>query len=296
MKMRLIPGLVITAIIMLFSCRSSNNTVVEINTTQTPNAPPASTSTPVYVHPGAWSSAAELSFVKTQIAANAQPWLQQYNNLIGQTGGASSGINFNGQTQNSCTQESDMQTDSALVYANALAWYLTGNNTYYTKAMNILGNYSGMLGLQSTACYSGQCQLDASWFGVLFANACELLRTSPNWTAANTATYVNMFKTAFYPQLNTMCTGNGNIDLTQIDAMLSMAVFCDDKAEWSLAISRYQARMPAYFYDSSWPTISSSTNPDTGNNQPAAIGGDTGNTGLCTPVFPNNFCIARSNG
>jgi hypothetical protein len=228
----------------------------------------------VFVHPGAWSSCSELAFVKAKIAANAQPWTQQLSNLLGQANGNSSGVNFNGTSENSCTQEGSMQTDSCLCYECALYWYLTGNNTYYT-----------MTGLQSTSCYSGQCQLDGGWFGVCFANACELLRTSPNWTPANTTTYKAMFQNAFYPVLNSMCTGNGNIDLTQIDAMLSMAVFCDDQTEWNSAITRYQARMPAYYYSSAWPTISSPTNNDPTNTQPAAIAGDTGNG---TP-FPDAF-------
>jgi hypothetical protein len=240
----------------------------------------------VYIHPGAWSSCSELSFVKAKIAANAQPWTQQLANCLGQANQNSSGLNLNGQQENACTQEGQMQTDSAIVYSSALYWYLTGNNTYWTKAMNILANYAGMTGLQSTGCYSGQCQLDAGWFGVLFANACELLRTSPNWTTADTTTYAAMFKNAFEPQaLNVMCTGNGNIDLTQIDAMMSMAVFCDDAAEMGMAVNRYAARMPAYFYSSAWPAINNPTNNDPTNTQPAAIGGDTGNGN----PFPDAF-------
>ncbi len=237
------------------------------------------------MHPGAWSSCSELAFVKSKIAANAQPWTQQLSNLLGQANNAPSGQNFNGTTQNSCTQEGTMQTDSAICYNCALYWYLTGNTTYYTKAMNILANYATLQGLQSSGCYSGQHQLDASWFGVLFANACELLRTSPSWTAGNTTTYKAMFQTGFYPSLNTMCTGNGNIDLTQIDAMLSMAVFCDDQTEWNAAIARYQARMPAYYYSSAWPTINTANNPDPGQNQPANIAGSGGNGG----TFPMGF-------
>jgi len=234
----------------------------------------------VFVHPGAWSSCAELNFVKTQIAANAQPWRQQLNNCIGQAGNGSSGRIFNGTTFNACTDEGAGQTDSALCYSNALAWYLTGTTSYYTKAMTILANYATMTGIVATGgCWTEQNKLDASWFGVLFANACELLRTSPSWTAANTTTYTNMFKNAFYPVLNTMCTGNGNIDLTQIDAMLSMAVFCDDLTEWNNAITRYKARMPAYFYADTWPEYNNPTNPDPGLNQPPHIAGDTGNGG-----------------
>jgi len=48
--------------------------------------------------------------------------------------------------------------------------------------------------------------------------------------------------------LNTMSTWNGNVDLTQIDAMLSIAVFNDDEAEFNLGLQRLETRLPAYFY------------------------------------------------
>jgi len=282
------PTISATPLVISTVTLSSTSTRV-ITFTSTSTATQTSSATPVFIHPGAWSSVSELSFVKTQISANAQPWKQQLNNLLWQTGGATSGINFNGITQDSCTQETAVKTDSTLCYANALSWYLTGTMSYYTTAMAILSNYANIQGFQSSACYYGQQNLNAGWFGVLFANACELLRTSPNWTAANTQTYVNMFKTAFYPSLNTMNIDNGNIDLTQIDAMMSMAVFCDDKEEWNLAVSRYQARIPAYIYDSTWPTVNNSTNPDTGANQPPKLGKwDTNNAG-CVTGFPMNF-------
>ncbi len=251
---------------------------ITTNPAWSPTVSPTITPTSAWNHPGAWSSAAELAFVKGRIAANAQPWTQELSNLTGQTGGAASGVNFNGVVQNSCTQEGSVQTDSALVYANALAWYLTGTQSYYTKAMTILNNYASspascIQGFQSTGCFAGQSILNASWFGVLFANACELLRTSPSWTANDTARFVNMFKTGFYPKLNTMSPDNGNIDLTQIDAMFSMAVFCEDQAEWDLAVSRYKARMPAAFIDSTWTGVP-------GVGKPASLGNvNTNNCG-----------------
>ncbi len=262
-----------------------------VNPLWTATSTPTITPTSIFVHPGAWSSAAELAFVKSKIASNSQPWLQQYNNLIGQTGSASSGVVYNGTIDDVCPGgEGNVQTDSALVYANALAWYLTGTTSYYTKAMTILANYATMQGFSSSGCgYSQQDVLDAGWFGVLFANACELLRMSPNWTPANTTAYVTMFKTAFYPLLNTMCPDNGNIDLTQIDAMFSMAVFCDDQAEWNMAVTRYQNRMPGYFYDSTWPTVNNPTNPDTGLSQPYSIPGSQNQQNSCSTVFPMNF-------
>jgi hypothetical protein len=72
-----------------------------------------------------------------------------------------------------------------------------------------------------------------------------------------------MFKRAYYPQLNTMSTWNGNVDLTQIDAMMAIAVFCDDTNEFAMGLSRLAKRVPSYFYLTPGPV--------------PAIGGDGGN-------------------
>jgi hypothetical protein len=71
--------------------------------------------------------------------------------------------------------------------------------------------------------------------------------------------------------------------------MFSMAVFCDDQAEWNAAVSRYQTRMPAYFYDSAWPVINNPVNPDPGLNQPSRVPGNKDNQNACSTVFPMNF-------
>jgi hypothetical protein len=57
-----------------------------------------------------------------------------------------------------------------------------------------------------------------------------------------------MFRKAYYPQLKTASTWNGNVDLTQIDALMNIAVFCEDEAEFNLGIARLRKRNPAYFY------------------------------------------------
>eukprot|EP01037_Dinobryon_pediforme_P025603 gene25603-27812_t len=45
-----------------------------------------------------------------------------------------------------------------------------------------------------------------------------------------------------------MSTWNGNVDLTQIDAIMAIAVFNEDATEFSLGLSRLSQRIPAYFY------------------------------------------------
>ena len=74
-----------------------------------------------------------------------------------------------------------------------------------------------------------------------------------------------MFRNVFYPQLNTMSTWNGNVDLTQIDAMMAIAVFNEDLSEFDGAIARLRNRIPAYFYLKSDGAL------------PQGIAGDNGN-------------------
>ncbi len=94
----------------------------------------------------------------------------------------------------------------------------------------------------------GQSQLNAAWIGSLLAPAAEIMRAYPKWSKTDRAQVVTLFKTKFYPILNQMSFYNGNNDLTQIEALMSMAVFNEDKAEFQLGLERIKGRAPAYFY------------------------------------------------
>lgn len=94
----------------------------------------------------------------------------------------------------------------------------------------------------------GQNLLRGGWIGALLGPAAEIMRCYLGWDPADLASVQTMFKEKFYPVLNTMSTWNGNVDLTQIDAMLSIAVFNEDEAEFNLGLERIEVRLPAYIY------------------------------------------------
>jgi hypothetical protein len=220
-----------------------------------------------FVHPGAWSSCEELNFVKARISAGAQPWTGELSKLTS-SGQANRACYYSSLSVanyvNSCTGDANIaQADAEGAYAEALAWYLTGNATYANRAVTILNAWSA---LQGFSCGSDQDRLDAGWFGTDFANAAELLRSYSDWSASDISNLQAMFVRAFYPKLNTMSTWNGNVDLTQIDAMMSIAVFCDDTTEFALGVQRLRSRVPSYFY----------VGPGEAASIPA-IGGDGGN-------------------
>jgi Alginate lyase len=191
-----------------------------------------------FTHPGAVDNKADLDFVKKQIAAGQNPWARLFNEL--------KTLAIGNKSTTAPTTANAQKNNARKAYANALAWYYTGNQTYAENAIGILDVWgTTFIGYPSA---EGQDLLQGGWIGALLGPAAEIMRCYPGWEPANMAKVQTMFREKFYPVLNTMSTWNGNVDLTQIDAMMSLAVFNDDKAEFNLGLQRMEARFPAYFY------------------------------------------------
>jgi hypothetical protein len=197
-----------------------------------------------FVHPGTLSSRAELDYIKAKIQAGAQPWAGELEQIkasryakMGPHGLANI---------NSKSEDADISRyDAAAAYSQALLWYFTGDETYARSAIAILNSWSD---LQAFTAGTQQDRLQAGWIGAVLAPAAEIMRLYPGWSAAEIGKLQAMFRHAFYPQLITASTWNGNIDLTQIDAMIAIAVFNEDEALFRQGIERLNKRSRAYFY------------------------------------------------
>jgi hypothetical protein len=82
----------------------------------------------------------------------------------------------------------------------------------------------------------------------VLAPAAEILSLYPGWTEADKSATKTMFRTVFLPALVKMSYWNGNVDLTQLDALMSTAVFLEDEAAFLNGVERLKKRLPAYFY------------------------------------------------
>eukprot|EP01036_Dinobryon_divergens_P041008 gene41008-54319_t len=202
----------------------------------------------IFSHPGALHSKAELDFIKSQILVGSQPWTGEYNRMVGTAYATATprGMIFVLSTNNN--QANTIRDDAFAAYTQALIWYFSENDLYAMKAIAILNSWAGLQGFVSG---SNQDKILAGWTGALFAPAAEIMRLYPAWSANSISALQAMFRLAYYPQLNTMSTWNGNADLTQIDAMISIAVFNEDESEFNLGLARMNTRIPAYFYLSS---------------------------------------------
>ena len=191
-----------------------------------------------FTHPGAVNSKADLDFVKGQIAAGQEPWTSAFNEM--------KTIATPGKRTSAPTTENSQKSDARKAYANALAWYYTDDVTYAENAIGILNVWGKTFNGYPSA--DGQNLLQGGWIGALLGPAAEIMRGYPGWDPADMARVQTMFRNEFYPVLNEMSTWNGNVDLTQIDAMMSIAVFNEDEAEFNLGLQRMETRFPTYFY------------------------------------------------
>lgn len=214
-----------------------------------------------WVHPGALEGIAELEFVKTQLAASGQPWTRQLNSMkniekLTQAPAPQVSLDANSGAADAA------RDDARRAYGNALVWALTGDDAAGKQAVAYLNAWSGLQAITAT---NDQGKLVAGWLGSLWGPAAELMLAYPGWAPADIEKTRAMFKRAFYPQLNTASTWNGNVDLHQISAMMAISVFNEDKAEFDAGLARLDARMPAYFFLVS-------------DGKPASIAGDGGNS------------------
>jgi hypothetical protein len=214
---------------------------------------------PVFRHPGALNTAASLDRVKARIAEGQEPWtsgLKEVEQKALPAGPALAVIDARNQTQATVSK-----SEAVKAYANALAWRLTGKRKYSRQSSAILKLWTDFRGFVGT---TEQDKLHAGWIGVLFGEAAEIMRTSPDWTANDIAAFQAMFRRAFYPKLSTPSRWNGNVDLSQIDALMTIAVFNDDVVEFSRGLQRLEIRSNAYIFLES-------------DIAPAPIDGDDGN-------------------
>lgn len=198
-----------------------------------------------FVHPGGWVNKTRLDFVKQQILNQSEPWTSELNNLkrsnfSKRVPQASDFIDSNDDRQATLLRD-----DALAAYTMALLWYYTDDASYAKKAVIVLNSWSRFQGFDSG---TDQDKLLAGWTGAVFATSAEIMRLYGGWKTKDKLAFQNMFRNAYYPHLISASNWNGNVDLTQIDALISIAVFNEDIKKFNLALSRFKRRLPAYIY------------------------------------------------
>ena len=124
-----------------------------------------------------------------------------------------------------------------MAYNNALAWYITNDKTYATKAIEILNAWSPVLWDFDY----NDAKLLAAWTGHVLCNAAEILRyTSAGWQQKDIDRFTNMLMTVYYPLLRYYYPqANGNWDGAIIHSILAIGIFTDNRKMFANAVDHF---------------------------------------------------------
>ena len=199
-------------------------------------------------------SRGQLDFLKAKIAAGEQPWAGIADALKRQsyaspTYKAKPVPNvICGPYSNPSVGCADEWKDGMAAYAQAMLWYVTGDEAYAKNAIAIMNAWSSTLKGHSNS----NGPLQQGWAGAMWPRGAEIIRHTYNgWAAADIARFETMLRTQYLPGVINGSGANGNWELTMIDAAIGIAVFLDDKAAFDKAVTMWRQRVPAYFYLSS---------------------------------------------
>jgi hypothetical protein len=124
--------------------------------TPAPIAVPIEERAPIdWVHPGYVVDRSQLDFIKGQVKAGAQPWSTAYEQMLKDsdqyglyatgTSGRKSTPTSNvgcGPTTNPDYGCTDERGDALAAWANALAWYVSGDDKYAKNAISLMNRWS----------------------------------------------------------------------------------------------------------------------------------------------------------
>ena len=199
----------------------------------------------IFVHPGGLHTQADLDRMKTQVAAGAHPWIDDWNKLI--TDSQAQKTYTAAPTANMGSNRQRADADAHAAYLNTIRWYISGDTSYANCAVRICNAWSSTVNQVPTGNnipgLSGIPIFDMAMVG-------EILRIYPGWAPADFARFKSMMLNYYYPVCNDFLVNhNGtcissywaNWDACNIGAILTIGVLCDDTAKFNQAVNYFKS-------------------------------------------------------
>ncbi|WP_405868052.1 alginate lyase family protein [Streptomyces sp. NBC_00005] len=185
-----------------------------------------------FAHPGLLHTADDIARMKAAVAAKQSPIYDGYAAFAAHARSSSSyTVQNTGQITTWGRGPTNFQNqavaDSAAAYQNALMWAVTGDRAHADKARDILNAWSASL----TKVTGADGPLGAGLQAFKFVNAAELLRHGDydGWTDSDIARCERSFLDVWYPAVSGYTLyANGNWDLTALQTILAIGVFCEE--------------------------------------------------------------------
>ncbi|MFD5590121.1 alginate lyase family protein [Streptomyces griseorubiginosus] len=231
-------------------------------------AVPADAAPTTFVHPGVTVSRGQLDFVRGKVEAGAQPWKGALDQML-----ASKYADLNrtpkpravvecGSYSNPDYGCTDEREDAIAAYTDALAWYLTRDDRYARKAIQLMDAWSAVI----TDHTNSNAPLQTGWAGSTWPRAAEIIKYTYTGGWANSGRFATMLRTVYLPEIVNGSNSNGNWELSMMEAAVGISVFLEDKASYDKAMGKFRTRTAAYVYlesDGALPKTVPSQNLDT---------------------------------
>ncbi|WP_197364041.1 alginate lyase family protein, partial [Streptomyces clavuligerus] len=206
-----------------------------------------------FTHPGVVVSQPQLDFARGRVAAAAEPWKSAFDQMTG-SGYASldrvpkpravvdcgPGSNPN----NGCTDE---RQDALAAYTTALAWYITRDERYAKKSVEIMDAWSAVIQDHTNS----NARLQTGWAGSSWSKAAELVKHTYTGGWPQAGRFATMLRTVYLPEVIGGANANGNWELVMMEAAVGISVHLEDRASYDKAIAKFRTRAAAYVYLSS---------------------------------------------
>ncbi|MET8097180.1 alginate lyase family protein [Streptomyces sp. NPDC005236] len=233
-----------------------------------PGAHRAEAAPAAFVHPGVTVSRGQLDFARTEVLAGVQPWKGAYDQLA-----ASKYASLTRTPKPRATVEcgsysnpdygcTDEHEDAIAAYTDALAWYITRDDRYARKAIELMDAWSAVIKDHTNS----NAPLQTGWAGSSWPKAAEIIKYTYTGSWSDSGRFATMLRTVYLPEIINGSNSNGNWELSMMEAAVGISVFLEDKASYDKAMARFRTRAAAYVYlstDGSVPKTVPSQNLDT---------------------------------
>ncbi|WP_199236874.1 alginate lyase family protein [Kribbella antiqua] len=208
------------------------------NATSTDPAATDSATTAGFLHPGLLHTTEDLERMRSSVASGQAP---VYDGFLALAAHPRSSYDYVVRNTGHITSwgrgpanfMAEAVSDSCAAYQNALMWCVTGDKKHADKARDILNVWSASL----QAITGADGQLGSGLQGFKFVNAAELLREYDGWAAADVDRCRDSFRKVWYRSFaGNALFANGNWDVAALQAIIAIAVFCDDRVMFEDAI------------------------------------------------------------
>ncbi|MEU0943270.1 alginate lyase family protein [Streptomyces canus] len=213
-------------------------------------AVPADAAPATFVHPGVTVSQGQLDFARSKVNAGAQPWKGAFDQML-----ASKYADLNrtpkpravvecGSYSNPNYGCTDEREDAIAAYTDALAWYITRDERYAKKAIQLMDAWSAVI-MDHT---NSNAPLQTGWAGSSWPRAAEIIKYTYTGSWANSGRFATMLRNVYLPEIINGSNSNGNWELSMMEAAVGISVFLEDKASYDKALTKFRTRTAAYVY------------------------------------------------